>query len=124
MNSPPPVRASARHGDINVAPVVRTDAPEPRRTSMTQHRLGSAGQDGGHEDTAPFEPAMTDCIDPLVHAVEPAPRHPCLDRPRVEPHLDQLPQGHDAVLPIGQFRDPPVTCLRFPSYVLGKCRHV
>jgi hypothetical protein len=91
---------------------------------VAQHGVGPARQNGSHEDTAPFELAMTDRIDTLVNAVKPSPGQPSLDRTGVETHSDQLPVGHNSVLPISQFGDLLVTCLRFPSHVLGKCRQV
>jgi hypothetical protein len=52
---------------------------------------------------------MTNRIDPSVDTVKAAPGQPCLDGSRVEAQLDQLPKGHNPVLPLGQFGDLPIT---------------
>jgi hypothetical protein len=76
---------------------------------MAQHGVGPVGQNGSDEDTAPFEPSVTDGIHASMQLVEPASRESCLDRSGVETEANQLPEGHHPVLPLGQYGDLSIT---------------
>jgi hypothetical protein len=76
---------------------------------VAQDGLGPVRVNGSNEDTAPIESAVANGIDALVHTVQAAPCEPGFDGTGVEPQAQELPKGHNSVLPLGQFGDLTIT---------------
>jgi hypothetical protein len=109
IDARPTARAAAHHRDIDVAPVVRADAPEPRCTPVAQDRVWPTRQNGSHEDTTPFEAATTDGIDAFVDPMQPARRIPPLHSGGRKAPFEELPKGDHSMLAIRQIRQFSVT---------------
>jgi hypothetical protein len=88
-----------RRGDVDAGLAGAADAPEGGGRLMAQHRIGAAREDRRHPAAALRQHAVADRVHPEVKRVKPALGDSPVDRPPPESEVEQLPAGHDSVLP-------------------------
>lgn len=76
---------------------------------MAQQRRRSAGECGSHPPAKARHPPVPDRVDPDVQPVQPPGPDAMVDPSPAEPEAHELRTGDDAVLPIGNQRDPHLT---------------
>jgi hypothetical protein len=96
-----------RRRNVDRPEPIGSDPPQGGGTVMAEHRLGAAAEDRGHPFALARETRSPDRVHAAPHGVQPPFRHAVLDGAQRVAELEQLEQGHDAVLPLREPPDPP-----------------
>ena len=125
------VRRGAEHPDLGVALLPRHEAPQRRRREVAEHRVGTAGLDGGEEAALQRQLGVADRVDAAVDRVQAAVAHAGQHGLWRQAAREQLIEGEDAPLARGDSRDVHIGTLvgfravraRNPTSVAGRGGH-
>jgi hypothetical protein len=101
--------ARARRGHIDARARAATKVPKMRGVPVAEDRVRPASQHRRHPPTTQLQHRVADGVHARMDAMKAPGPKPILDRLPPQPQFQQLPVGHDTVLPNGERDDPPVT---------------